>query len=1099
MYQENEFYYINPSDLDDRYIPIYEDLFNVSFDIAKNKVVNNFTGSKYNIDKFNTFKHVKLLIDTGKVNHIYEYINMFFMFREQYDVIEHRYLMRDRFNNIIETPVQMCDRVATFIAMAEPHDKIRGVESVSKWYLVFIKKLINMEISPNTPTWTSAGIPGFGSMACTVVGNDDSLDGISKWYRDTTFLNKSGFGVGHSLHKIRPGGAPYGKSKIKTKSSMNWLFPIDDLSRLMSQGISGREGANMVSIPVWHPDILEFISFKTMVPLANGHKENARKMMKEVMNSGLGVKEKEKIVDLIDRAIPLKSFNMSVLVNDKFMCAVEEDDDWVFNFELPDHEHKIKITKKARDIFNLICKNAHETGDPGILFFDRANEDNVIKKEKGNLYCTNPCVSGDTMIVTKSGHYKIKDLIGRDVEIFTGTGWLKVNSFKVTGTNKKLFRLTLYNGQHIDATSYHKFILCDGSKKELKDLNIGDELRTHDLKINGNIHIDGAYLKGFLLGDGNIHGKQPVLWLYEPKYCCEDRLIKSAEEITKGEMNINAIAEISFKHSFGKSDRKRMVGLAPLSHELFDYCTKYRKSLPEGFLNWDFRSKTEFIAGYMDADGTAGDHHGFRYQVSSVSKMLLYDFQLLLQNIGVESHFSLMKHSEEKDFKNRGGVCHTQDSFRLTIGQKGSVLLSRSVNFYRLESFAKRNFKEVKSRGFRVKSIESAGVAEKVYCCVTNETDRMSISNGLQISRCGEQYLHSYSSCNLWTINLLKHFDFYHRKITIGKLRDTINISVRAGDNLITVNSYPREVPEIEKAAKEERRIGIDFTGLADYLYLSRIKYGSKDAEGEISMLYKLLRDVARSYSVKLGGKRGSFPLWRKSGYNPNGADFSRTKKCPRCGRATEIFDNYIQCSNCNWAKFKHIRNMNLLTTSPTGTRSRMLAVSWGIEPHFYKWWESTVMEGKSVPGVNRVLEWYIKMWILREDTPKEYQSFENFCQAVDAGDCYPADLFGNWVESHNLKPEQHLKVQSLVQQWVDNSVSKTLNMSRESTVDNIYNIYMLAWKSRVKGVTVYRDGSHFREVIGKKEKCPECESENMLKIEGCVQCRDCSWAKCSA
>jgi ribonucleoside-diphosphate reductase alpha chain len=743
MYEDSEFYYLNPIDIENKYIPYYEECFKVVINCHNSKkVVSQITGKEYDLPEFNTFSYIDELIEDGKVNHIYEYINMFFMFKEQYEIIEHRYLRKDRFGNIIENPVQLADRVATFVALSEPQDRIGAFDKMGKWYAVFLKKLLNLELVPNTPALVSAGIPGFGSMACTVVGNDDDLNGISKWYRDTTFLNRSGFGIGCSLHKIRPKNSPYSKSKIKTKSSINWLFPIDDLSRLMSQGASGRQGANMVSIPVWHPDVIDFISFKSFVPLANNDKENARKMIKQIMNSDLNIKDKEKMVDIIDKAIPLKSFNMSVLVNDKFMKAVEEDKEWVLNFALPDHEYKVEIKKKARDIFDLICKNTHESGDPGLLFYDRANADNMIKKVKGNLYCTNPC---------------------------------------------------------------------------------------------------------------------------------------------------------------------------------------------------------------------------------------------------------------------------------------------------------------------------------------------------------GEQFLHEYSSCNLWTINLLKHFDFYHRKLTIGKLRDTINIAVRSGDNLITVNHYPKEVPEIEKAAKEERRIGIDYTGLADYLYLSRIKYGSKNAENEINMLYKLLRDTARAYSARLGKKKGNFPLWRKSDYYICKDDFAafKSQKCPKCGTKIEKYDDFIQCSSCNWAKFLYIRNMCLLTQSPTGTRSRMLGISFGIEPHFFKWWESTIMEGKSVPGINRVLEWYLKL-----------TGDKDIVKKINNGEDHP--VLENWVESHDLKPEQHLRVQSTAQKWVDNSVSKTINLPEETTIEEIAKMYILAWKLKLKGITMYRDGSHFKQVIGKKETCPECKSEDLLKAEGCIQCKICGWAKCS-
>ena len=731
MYERDDFYCINSRDLEEKYFPYYEECFKL--ELPKNH-------------RYDTYALVMEMIEDGRINHIYECINMFFMFKEQYDIIEHRYLMRDRAGNITETPVQMCDRIATFVSLAEPQDRIHGMEYMSKWYPIFLKKLLNMEISPNTPTWVSAGIPEFGSFACVVTDNDDSLSGISKWYKDTMYLNRYNFGIGHSLHKFRPEGTPFSRSKIKTKSSLNWLYPIQELAENMSQGASGRGGANMVTIPVWHPDVLEFITHKKFVHTPNKGKVNARKAMKDIMNSDLSSKAKKYLVDVIDNNIPLNNFNMSVIVNDKFMNAVKNEEKWKVGFELPDHAYIFEKEYEACEIYRLICQNAWESGDPGLLFYDRINKDNVIKKVKNSIYCTNPC---------------------------------------------------------------------------------------------------------------------------------------------------------------------------------------------------------------------------------------------------------------------------------------------------------------------------------------------------------GEIPLHPNSVCNLWTVNLVKHVDFYHRKLSTGKLKDTINIGVRMADNLTTVNSYPKEVPEIEKSAKEERRTGIDFTGLADYLYIIGMKFASKDSIKEIDSLYGFLRLTARQYSARLGKKKGNFPLYRKSDYKPS-KDLSEYKKCPECNSKIELFDDFVQCTKCNWAKFIYIRNMHLLTQAPTGTRSRKLGVSFGIEPQYYKWYTSNVMEGQVVYNVNRILEWYLKL-----ECNKSGYKFNDLCTQID-NKTVSLPLLDNWVEAHELSPEQHLTVQATAQKWIDQAVSKTINLPKDTTAQEVGGIYMMAWDLGCKGITIYRDGSHYKEVIGKRETCPECESKDLLKIEGCVQCMQCAWSKCS-
>ena len=154
MYEESEFYYVNPVDIDEKYIPYYEEAFKVVINMEK--VTSQITDKIFNLATFSTYKYIIDLIEKGKVNHIYEYVNMFFMFKEQYEIIEHRYLRRDRFGNIIENPVQLADRVATFIALSEPQDRVTAFDKMSKWYPVFLKKLLNMELVPNTPAMVSA-------------------------------------------------------------------------------------------------------------------------------------------------------------------------------------------------------------------------------------------------------------------------------------------------------------------------------------------------------------------------------------------------------------------------------------------------------------------------------------------------------------------------------------------------------------------------------------------------------------------------------------------------------------------------------------------------------------------------------------------------------------------------------------------------------------------------------------------------------------------------------------------------------------------------------------------------------------------------------
>jgi len=256
MYLRENFYVRNFNDLMPKFRSYYVDFF-------------KFKDEK-EAEKSDLFKHVMKLIEDSAIHNVFEVINAFFMFQDQYDIIEHRYLRKSKSGVLVETPEEMCERVASFVAGAEPRDdtiddedRKTGWDRMNKWHPIFLRRLLNFELCPNTPTWSSAGIPGFGSFACAVIGNGDSLEEITKWYRDNAYMNRYGFGIGHSLHKFRPKGAPFGNSRSGTKSPLKWLNIIQEMSTCMSQGNSGRGGANMVTCPIWHPTVLEFINYKT--------------------------------------------------------------------------------------------------------------------------------------------------------------------------------------------------------------------------------------------------------------------------------------------------------------------------------------------------------------------------------------------------------------------------------------------------------------------------------------------------------------------------------------------------------------------------------------------------------------------------------------------------------------------------------------------------------------------------------------------------------------------------------------------------------------------------------------------------------------------
>ena len=460
--------------------------------------------------------------------------------------------------------------------------------------------------------------------------------------------------------------------------------------------------------------------------------------------------------------------------------------------------------QKIKEILEL---NKHN-GEPGLLNAEAA------RKRRPNFQTINPCLTGDTMVLTRTGHHRIDSLIGKEVEIWDGDSWIAINNFRITAENSRVYDVSLYNGQKIAATKYHKFILTDGTKKILSELQPGDILLTHNQQIHGEIILKSAYAKGFLLGDGSVKNKKnPQLHLYFPKYCCETRLINSVLETSIEEKNTNAIMEVAFRDE--KDKRKEMVGLSARSPSFLPFCHIYKRGLPDEFLNWSYKSKLDFLGGLFDADGTASDtKNGFLYQLCSVHKKLLLNVQLLLRTIGVTSKLSLMKKAGIQNFNDGYGDYPTKDCWRLTISQKSAIIFSEQVKFSRLVSFAdKKTIYQLKNNESKVIDIHFSHVADNVYCCTVPTTHAFALSNGVMIGQCGEA-LTSRSFCNLVTVNMMA-FVGVNNKIDVEGLCKVVKMMTRVSLRQTNVDI---EMPEWDKNQKQERLLGVSLTGVMDFI-----------------------------------------------------------------------------------------------------------------------------------------------------------------------------------------------------------------------------------------------------------------------------------------
>ena len=312
---------------------------------------------------------------------------------------------------------------------------------------------------------------------------------------------------------------------------------------------------------------------------------------------------------------------------------------------------------------------------------------------------------------------------------------------------------------------------------------------------------------------------------------------------------------------------------------------------------------------------------------------------------------------------------------------------------------------------------------------------------------CGEQPLPPYGACTLGSINLTQFIISPFGKdpqVDIEKLKNTVKLAVQFLDNTIDVNYYP--VPAQKTSAIEKRRIGLGIMGLGSALAMLKVRYGSNKSLSVIDLIMRTIRDEAYLTSIKLAEEKGAFPLFDKEKF----LEGKFIKRLP---------DNIREA-----IKEKGIRNSHLLTIAPTGSIAQLAGnVSSGVEPIFaLQYTRRNYNEEISIEDY---------AWRLYKE--------------VGLPDGEKPDYF---VTAHELTWQEHLKVMARCQYYVDSSISKTINVPKETTVEDLYEVYRYAWRTGLKGCTIYREGSLDVEILSKttpKKQHPKLQEERPYRLEG--------------
>ncbi|HOJ94141.1 MAG TPA: adenosylcobalamin-dependent ribonucleoside-diphosphate reductase, partial [Fervidobacterium nodosum] len=317
---------------------------------------------------------------------------------------------------------------------------------------------------------------------------------------------------------------------------------------------------------------------------------------------------------------------------------------------------------------------------------------------------------------------------------------------------------------------------------------------------------------------------------------------------------------------------------------------------------------------------------------------------------------------------------------------------------------------------------------------------------------CGEIGLAPYEACNLGSIDVAKFY--MNGEFNWEAFAQATRLAVRFLDDVIDVNVFPLE--KIRKAVTDSRRIGLGIMGFADLLYMMDIPYNSHEGRQFAADMTAYMAMHGHDESNKLAQLKGSFPLFEKSRYY-------REEGFAPFAMGMSKYDDELKEIFKESKKGK--RNVAVLTIAPTGSISNIADTSSGLEPNFLlayvRYMNKHDGTKEALFYINKVLESKLDKEILGKVKDKlvEKGSLQDIPEI-------PEEIKKVFVTAMDISPMDHLLMQDAFQRYVDNNISKTINMPNSATEEDVLNIYLEAMKLNIRGLTIYRDGSLQTQVL---------------------------------